>query len=215
MTSAADIYYHGHMIDVVGSSPQNWTNALHGLLAVLSLCLVGLYHHHRGRSGPIAALLFVVFGPALGVALLIGWIVGARRNPTSDQLYGLSIFTFMEVMVLVGVVAALVGTLIHGYLIRDELRAFREFGPPTWFGRLRTGVGPSPALSALGLSATATLEEVEQAYRERAKEAHPDRGGTVEQFKRLQIIYEQAKRQVLRQGRSMAQGRSPASASES
>ena len=198
MTDGAAIYYHGHMLAAFALSPQNWTNALHGLLAVLSLCLAGLYSHNRGRSGPIAALLFVVFGPALGVALLLGWIVVARRDPTSDQLYGLPIATFIEVMVCVGVVAALVGTLIHGYLIRDELRAYREFGAPTWFGRLRTGVGPSPALAALGLPATATLAEVEQAYRERAKEAHPDLGGTVEKFKRLQVIYEQAKRQASR-----------------
>lgn len=201
------------MTDMAALTSQSWTSALHGLLVLLMLCLAWLHLHNRGRSGPIAALLFVLFGPVLAVGLLIAWIVAVSpRDPSGDKIYGMPISMFVEVMVVVGVLAALVGAGIHGFMIRDELRAFREFGPPTWFGRLRTGVGPSPALAALGLPPTATLEDVERAYRERVKEAHPDRGGTVEQFKRLQVIYEQAKRQAARHGAATVQDRSAATA---
>lgn len=204
------------MIAIAALAFQSWTSALHGLLALLMLCLAWLHLHNRGRSGPIAALLFVLFGPVLSVALLVAWIVAVGpRDPSGDELYGMPISMFVEVMVIVGVLAALVGAAIHGFMIRDELRAFREFGPPTWFGRLRTGVGPSPAMAALGLPTTATLEDVERAYRERVKEAHPDRGGTVEQFKRLQVIYEQAKRQATRQGGTTVQDRSAAATAKS
>ena len=42
----------------------------------------------------------------------------------------------------------------------------------------------------LGLSPTATLEEVKTAYREKVKEHHPDQGGTVPEFIQLQEAYE-------------------------
>ncbi|SHH02815.1 ferredoxin Fer [Halobaculum gomorrense] len=42
----------------------------------------------------------------------------------------------------------------------------------------------------LGLDADADDAEVEQAYRRRVKEAHPDRGGSAEEFQRVREAYE-------------------------
>lgn len=45
--------------------------------------------------------------------------------------------------------------------------------------------------SVLGLSAGCDEEDIERAYRERVKEAHPDQGGTVEEFRAVRTAYEQ------------------------
>src|SRR3990172_9069662 len=47
-------------------------------------------------------------------------------------------------------------------------------------------------LTLLGLAPPVTEEDVKQAYLDKAKAAHPDRGGDVESFKRLQEAFEQA-----------------------
>jgi hypothetical protein len=47
-------------------------------------------------------------------------------------------------------------------------------------------------LTVLGLAPPVTEEDVKQAYLDKAKTAHPDRGGDVEDFKRLQEAFEQA-----------------------
>lgn len=49
--------------------------------------------------------------------------------------------------------------------------------------------GIESALSTLGLSSTATKEEVRAAYRERIKDAHPDHGGDQETFERVREAY--------------------------
>ncbi|MCY4731848.1 J domain-containing protein [Natronomonas gomsonensis] len=62
--------------------------------------------------------------------------------------------------------------------------------------RQRADVGPSPGLSRaeayrrLGLDTDADEGEIRRAYRERIKEAHPDRGGDEAEFKRLTEAYE-------------------------
>lgn len=55
----------------------------------------------------------------------------------------------------------------------------------------------SPAAQAsiwhtLGLAPNATLTEIKRAYRRRALETHPDRGGTDDAFRALQKAYESA-----------------------
>lgn len=47
-------------------------------------------------------------------------------------------------------------------------------------------------LTLLGLAPPVTEEDVKQAYLDKAKTAHPDHGGDVETFKRLQEAFEQA-----------------------
>jgi hypothetical protein len=47
-------------------------------------------------------------------------------------------------------------------------------------------------LTVLGLAPPVTEEDVKQAYLDKAKTAHPDHGGDVEHFKRLQEAFEQA-----------------------
>ncbi len=44
----------------------------------------------------------------------------------------------------------------------------------------------------LGLSRNATAEQIKRRYRELASKAHPDKGGTDEQFQALQAAYEAA-----------------------
>lgn len=47
-------------------------------------------------------------------------------------------------------------------------------------------------LAVLGLAPPVTEEDVKQAYLVKARTAHPDQGGDIEQFKRLQEAFEQA-----------------------
>ena len=62
--------------------------------------------------------------------------------------------------------------------------------------RQRGSAGPSPSLSRaeayrrLGLDTDAEEAEIKRAYRERIKDAHPDRGGDEAEFKRLTEAYE-------------------------
>lgn len=49
------------------------------------------------------------------------------------------------------------------------------------------------AYEQLGIAPDATATEVRDAYRSRAKETHPDRGGSSEEFKQLQEAYATAK----------------------
>ncbi len=53
--------------------------------------------------------------------------------------------------------------------------------------------GPRPEfLAVLGLVPPITVDDVKQAYLDKAKNAHPDRGGNPEDFIRLQRAFEQA-----------------------
>jgi hypothetical protein len=60
-------------------------------------------------------------------------------------------------------------------------------GTPSWAGQDRP-----PCLQALDLAMPCTEEEVLAAYRRRVKTLHPDRGGDLQQFLRLQKHFEQA-----------------------
>ncbi|MES1174785.1 MAG: J domain-containing protein [Myxococcales bacterium] len=59
--------------------------------------------------------------------------------------------------------------------------------------RARTASVPKQSIwHTLGLEPNATLLEIKRAYRLRALEAHPDRGGSDEAFRALQRAYESA-----------------------
>ena len=49
------------------------------------------------------------------------------------------------------------------------------------------------AFAALGLPATADVEDVKRAYRRRVKEVHPDQGGDEEEFRRIREAYDTAR----------------------
>ena len=63
---------------------------------------------------------------------------------------------------------------------------------------LRLPAGPGEWWIVLGLSANATVSDVENAYRALAKRHHPDLGGDPEDFKRLTLAYETAKKAIMR-----------------
>lgn len=62
----------------------------------------------------------------------------------------------------------------QGYLAIPD-----KTGGPAWWTRL-------------GVTSSASREEIEQAYRTKSKKAHPDTGGTAREFSDLQEAYEQA-----------------------
>jgi DnaJ-domain-containing protein 1 len=77
---------------------------------------------------------------------------------------------------------------------RDGARRSRRRGaagaghvPPHGAGAVRSA---AYHLTVLGLAPGATLAQVKAAYREKVKEHHPDSGGNVTEFLRLQEAYE-------------------------
>jgi DnaJ domain len=68
----------------------------------------------------------------------------------------------------------------------------------------RAGARPSPEVSVwaiLGLTSRASAEEVKSAYRRRALELHPDRGGQAAAFRALHAAYEEALRRLAKKPR--------------
>ena len=109
--------------------------------------------------------------------------------------------------------AIILGVPLLGYLVmyldfRRYLRSLRRAlvlvvhsvgNMPYWALRERPG-----CLAALDLYLPCTEEEVMAAYRERVKELHPDRGGDLQQFLRLQKQFEQALHLVRCQAKASA-----------
>jgi hypothetical protein len=64
------------------------------------------------------------------------------------------------------------------------------------------GVPSNPSVwSTLGLKADATVTQIKSAYKKRALETHPDRGGTSADFRALQAAYESALKRRARSAR--------------
>ncbi|WP_459190963.1 J domain-containing protein [Halosimplex sp. J119] len=66
-----------------------------------------------------------------------------------------------------------------------------DFGPDDEEERVDPTVA---AFDELGVPATASLDEVKAAYRQKVKEVHPDQGGDEDEFKRVREAYTTAKR---------------------
>lgn len=74
--------------------------------------------------------------------------------------------------------------------------------PPVAFAAEPTADPRPEFLVRLGVLLPATLADIDSAYRDKVKLAHPDRGGTVEDFHQLQADYEAARQFAqARQGR--------------
>jgi hypothetical protein len=67
-------------------------------------------------------------------------------------------------------------------------RAGSEQEPP----KARTTANATSVWQTLGLEANATVLEIKRAYRARALQTHPDRGGSAEEFRAVQSAYETA-----------------------
>jgi hypothetical protein len=108
----------------------------------------------------------------------------------------------VDLAAIAGFVLLALGLPALGYLfmaldIRRYLRSLRRalvvvatfttWRPPDW-----SLSDCPPCLQTLGLTLPCTEEEVLAAYRQRVKEMHPDRGGDMRQFLRLQQHFEQA-----------------------
>lgn len=113
------------------------------------------------------------------------------RDPFSEQQMCMAIDQYTTVA---GNLAAIAATL-------DAMRAIERHGGGEIMQRAYRGFAalPSPETasvspwrSVLGLGADATRDDIERAYRVKRKEAHPDHGGTSEQFHSVQTAYEMA-----------------------
>ncbi|MBI4953670.1 MAG: J domain-containing protein, partial [Myxococcales bacterium] len=60
-------------------------------------------------------------------------------------------------------------------------------------GARPVAAAPESAWPILGVARDATAEELKRAFRKRALETHPDRGGDAAAFRRVQAAYERAR----------------------
>ena len=117
----------------------------------------------------------------------------------------------IDALLTAGYLAVILGLPLLGYVLmfqdyRKYLRSLRRAmvfvaevttQTPYWARKERP-----PCLVALDLQIPCTEEDVLSAYRERVKSLHPDRGGDMQKFLRLQRNFEQAMHLVRGQGDS-------------
>lgn len=68
----------------------------------------------------------------------------------------------------------------------------------------RVETKPDSIWTLLGVSSRATEEELKAAYRKKAIETHPDRGGDAETFRRVVAAYAEARRRIKKPKRRRA-----------
>ena len=125
------------------------------------------------------------------LALIAGSTAVARRWPDAVDMAALAVFAGVAFGL------PLFGYWLMAIDIRAYLRSLRRAlvviaraaapGRPYWTWR-----GEPPCLVALELTMSCTEEEVLAAYRKRVKDLHPDRGGDLQAFLKLQRHFEQA-----------------------
>jgi len=112
---------------------------------------------------------------------------------------GIPSLGFQEILFLAGVILILNITGLWPYLMRG-LRDLRGDPPgPGPSASHNASPTPTPAnleicYRLLGLSPSATWEEIEKAYRNKAKVHHPDRGGDEDAMRTLNEAYNMLKR---------------------
>ncbi len=162
--------------------------------------LVFLHCHTYGDTSPIAVLTFFAAGPMVGVAVLLllaadEWFrLSTGRNGSSplsyEQLPVVALVIGCVALALAGVVATVYAHVTCGFWPRKE--------KPSVLSDVmlsnESGGRPPRCLAEFALDWSATPEELEAAYRALALKAHPDRGGSEEEFKALQQHYARAKR---------------------
>lgn len=114
-----------------------------------------------------------------GGSLIIGGVVTASSLTTSAAKKAFRVLAYVVdgLVNFLGLIAPLVEVAIYMALI---------FGPAFVGGAEVSSSGPSKseAYDVLGVNPTASETEVKQAWREKAKETHPDRGGSVAAFQK-------------------------------
>lgn len=82
----------------------------------------------------------------------------------------------------------------------DAIRGIERWGSSDMMERAFAAFEALPApeqwWQVLGVEADATVFEIDRAYRDLAKDAHPDRGGSDERMTRLNVAREQGRRTV-------------------
>ena len=73
-----------------------------------------------------------------------------------------------------------------GHMMERAFAGFAALPPPS-------AANGRPWTEVLGLSATASRDEIEKAYRSRAKTAHPDHGGSTEAMAALNAAHDEAR----------------------
>jgi len=153
-------------------------------------CLVFLHDRTLGRSSPLAAAAFVLgpFGAIIGLVILAvqeadrTLIIGYQNEAT----FSVDIIRIAFLAVNSGLAAACVAAIVFAWVTRGEWIYYHTASPEQ--DNHSQPTIPS-CLKAFGLDHSSTLTDLETAYRALVKRDHPDRGGTAEQFKKLQVHY--------------------------
>ena len=124
----------------------------------------------------------------------------AKRNPVGvrrakDPESGRDVVEIevgnVRVRLTAGQARSLGGTLRRMGLMIDSMERWRKKEEAMWKDLLHRLTEPTEDdLGVLGLSRGCTADDVRAAYRRLAKETHPDRGGSVEEFRRVNEAYE-------------------------
>lgn len=114
--------------------------------------------------------------------------------PDTVDLTGIGLFMLISVgLPLIGYWLAYLDLMAYWRRLKGILMKLPDLVRPTTLPEWALKEETPPCLRALGLTFPCSEDDVKEAYREKAKELHPDRGGDVGRFLALQDHVEQAK----------------------